>query len=62
MTYLEAYRQCKTEKELRAMIKRDVLYAMFNKDRIPFIEKAMTTVADESGWDLTGALDKGNRQ
>ncbi len=59
MTYLEAYHQCKNENELRTMIKQDVLTAMFiNKDRIPRIEEAMTTVADERGWDLTGALDK----
>ena len=59
MTYLEAYRQCKSEKELKDKIKKDVIYAyIINKDRIPYIEEAMTTVANERGWDISGALDK----
>ena len=59
MTYLEAYRQCKSEKELRDKVKNDVIYAyIINKDRLPHIEEAMTKVADERGWDMTGALDK----
>lgn len=59
MTYLVAYRQCKSEKELKDKIKNDVIYAyIINKDRIPHIEKAMTTVANERGWDISGALDK----
>ena len=59
MTYLEAYRQCKSEKELKDKIKNDVIYAYFiNKDRLPHIEEAMTIVANERGWDISGALDK----
>lgn len=59
MTYLEAYRQCKSEKELRAKVKNDVIYAyIINKDRLPRIEEALNTVANERGWDMTGALEK----
>lgn len=59
MTYLESYRQCKSEKELRAKVKNDVIYAcIINKDRLPRIEEALNTVANERGWDMTGALEK----
>ena len=58
MTYLEAYRQCKSEKELKDKIKNDVIYAyIINKDRLPHIENAMTIVANERGWDISGTFD-----
>lgn len=59
MTYLESYRQCKSQKELCEKVKNDVIYAyIINKDRLPHIEEALNTVANERGWDMTGSLEK----
>lgn len=58
MTYLEAYRQCKSEKELKDKIIIDVFYACcINKDRLQYIDEAIKIVANERGWDISGVLD-----
>ena len=57
MTYLESYQQCKTKEELIEKVNKDAHFAIIvNHDRIPYIEKAMTSVADERGWDLNGCI------
>ena len=43
MTYLEAYRQCKTVEEIKEMARRDATVAIMfgnNKDRLEAIEDA----------------------
>lgn len=57
MTYLESYRLCKTKEELVSKVNKDAHFAIIvNHDRIPPIEKAMTIVAEERGWDLDGCI------
>lgn len=53
MTYLEAYRTCKSFKEFDDMMKTDVKIALFygNKDRIKAIEKAIDAIIKEKGWE-----------
>ena len=47
MTYEEAYMQCKTLKELKLMVNRDIKIArFFNAEKIPIIEKSATKVAN----------------
>ena len=51
MTYEEAYRSCKTQKEFQDMIVTDLRIAAFiNKDREQVICDAAQKVADERGW------------
>lgn len=45
MTYKEAYMNCKSKEEFRAMVSRDVSYAiLFSKDRLKNIEDAVNEV------------------
>jgi hypothetical protein len=50
MTYLEAYRQCKSVEEIKEMAIRDTKIAIFlgnNQDRIKSIEDAMNQAIAE---------------
>ena len=53
MTYLEAYRTCRSFGEFESMMKTDVKIALFygSKDRIKAIEKATNAIIKEKGWD-----------
>ena len=54
MTYKEGFESCKTEKEFREMLERDLWLANFLgiKDREKAIMEAAQEVADEMCWIL----------
>ncbi len=54
-TYLDVFRESKTEKELIGKVKHELFVARFlgnNPDRLKAIEDAMNTVAEENGWSV----------
>lgn len=53
MTYKEAYRACKTFKELELEVKKDTKVAIFlggSHDRLKAIQDAMNEIVKEKGW------------
>lgn len=53
MTYLESYKKCKSEEELRKEVEHDCHVALLlgnNPDRLHKIFEAAETVADENNW------------
>lgn len=53
MTYLEAYKKCQSEEELRKEVTKDCHIALFfgnNPDRLQQILSAARKVADEHNW------------
>lgn len=57
MTYLDAYRKCKTVEEIKLMAHKDIMVAIFmgnNPDRIKAIKDAMNqAIEDAMNYELT---------
>ena len=54
-TYLDVFRESKTEKELIEKVRHELIVACFfgnNPDMLEAIEDAMNTVAEEKGWSV----------
>lgn len=56
MTYKESYQQCNTLDDLKKEVGKDMRVAIMMGDlelRKPVIEKAVTEVSEEKGWEWT---------